>query len=109
MADKPLIWIAGEIKSPPFSAEARLEAGVLLRRLQRGENLGLPQSRPMPVIGSRCHELRIQDENIKWRIFYHLSADAIVLLGVLRKTTRTTPDEVLKACQKRLKLYQSIP
>ena len=35
MAAKPLIWIAGEIKTLPFSAEARLEAGVLLRRLQQ--------------------------------------------------------------------------
>ena len=36
-ADKPLAWLHGEIKTPPFSADARLEAGVLLRRLQRGE------------------------------------------------------------------------
>ena len=60
--DKPLLWLHGEVKSPPFSAEARLEAGVLLRRLQRGKTLSLPQSRPMPAIGARCHELRIVDE-----------------------------------------------
>jgi hypothetical protein len=57
--DKPLAWIAGEIKTPPLSAEARQEAGVLLRRLQRGETLSLPESRPMRSIGQRCHELRI--------------------------------------------------
>lgn len=51
-ADKPLVWMEGEIKTPPFSGEARIEAGMLLRRLQRGENLGLPHSRPMPDIGS---------------------------------------------------------
>ncbi len=44
-SDKPLVWIHGDVKSPPFSAEARLEAGFLLRRLQRGESLGLPQSK----------------------------------------------------------------
>ncbi len=32
--DKPLVWLHGEIKTPPFSREARIEAGVLLRRLQ---------------------------------------------------------------------------
>ena len=35
--DKPLVWLHGEVKSPPFSGAARLEAGLLLRRLQRGE------------------------------------------------------------------------
>lgn len=56
--EKPLVWLHGEIKTPPFSSEARIEAGVLLRRLQRGEKLSMPQSRPMSVIGSGCHELR---------------------------------------------------
>lgn len=59
--DKPLVWLHGEIKTPPFSREARVEAGVLLRRLQAGEKLALPHSRPMPSVGARCHELRIPD------------------------------------------------
>jgi len=27
--DKPLVWLHGEVKSPPFTAVARIEAGVL--------------------------------------------------------------------------------
>jgi hypothetical protein len=38
-ADKPLVWLHGEVRTPPFSKEARVEAGVLLRRLQRRETL----------------------------------------------------------------------
>ncbi|HET7699063.1 MAG TPA: hypothetical protein VFK57_25315 [Vicinamibacterales bacterium] len=38
-ADKPLVWLHGEVRTPPFSTEARIEAGTLLRRLQRGERL----------------------------------------------------------------------
>jgi len=34
-----LVWLKGEVKSPPFSPEARLEAGFLLRKLQMGESL----------------------------------------------------------------------
>ena len=49
--DKPLAWLRGEIKSPPFGIAARVEAGYLLRRLQAGEMIGLPMSRPMPAIG----------------------------------------------------------
>ena len=99
----------GEIKSPPFSGVARIEAGVLLRRLQRGEGLSLPHSRPMPDIGSRCHELRVRDEGKNWRIFYHLASDAVVLLEVHNKTTQKTPQTVLETCKRRLKIYQSIP
>ncbi len=49
--DMPLVWLKGEVRTPPFSPEARLEAGFLLRRLQKGESFGLPHSRPMPAIG----------------------------------------------------------
>ena len=69
-SEKPLVWLHGEIKTPPFSKEARLEAGFLLRRLQRGETLSLPHSRPMPSIGRSCHELRIRDANQTWRAIY---------------------------------------
>jgi len=61
VTDKPLRWLAGEIKTPPFSTSARIEAGVLLRRLQRGERVGMPVSRPMPEIERGCHELRVKD------------------------------------------------
>jgi hypothetical protein len=50
--DKPLVWLAGEVKTPPLSRPARIEDGMLLRRLQRGEVLSLPHSRPMP--NHRC-------------------------------------------------------
>jgi hypothetical protein len=49
--DKPLVWLHGEVKSPPFSQGARIEAGLLLRRLQQDENLHMPHSRPMPANG----------------------------------------------------------
>jgi hypothetical protein len=66
--DKDVVWLHGEVKTPPFSALARVEAGILLRKLQMGESLGLPQSRPMQIIGNRCHELRIVDRDVNWRI-----------------------------------------
>jgi hypothetical protein len=59
--DKPLVWLHGVVKSPPLSPEGWLNAGILLRRLQRGDVLPMPDSRPMPAIGPRCHELRLRD------------------------------------------------
>jgi phage-related protein len=64
---------------------------MLLRQLQQGEKLGMPRSKPMPEIGARCHELRIRDQNQNWRIVYRLDDDAVVVVAVFNKTTRTTP------------------
>jgi len=101
--DKPLVWLHGEVKSPPFSPSARLEAGFLLRKLQRGETLSLPHSRPMPSIGNHCHELRINDRNGTWRIIYRIDPDAIVIVEVFEKKTPRTPRRVIEICQQRLR------
>jgi phage-related protein len=103
--DKPLVWLHGEVKTPPFSKGARIEAGYLLREVQRGTALSLPQSRPMPGIGSRCHELRVVDEGKTWRIIYRTDRDAIVIVEVFTKKTTKTPKAVLGACQRRLQEY----
>lgn len=103
--DKPLRWLHGMVRTPPLSSEARIEAGYLLRRLQRGESLGLPHSRPLPVIGPRCHELRLVDRDSTWRIAYRIDVDAIVILDVFSKKTQALPDSVRRACQQRLKDY----
>jgi phage-related protein len=105
MADKPLLWLHGEVKTPPFSSTARIEAGVLLRRLQRGESIALPHSRPMADVGKACHELRVNDETRTWRIMYHVDVDAVVILEVFSKTSRATPVAAMKTCRKRLKQY----
>ena len=105
---KPLVWMHGEIKTPPFSREARLEAGFLLRKLQLGESLSLPHSRPLPVIGKACHELRTIDKNKTWRIIYSIEIDAVVILEVFAKKTNKTPKRVIEISQQRLNLYREI-
>ena len=107
-ADKPIVWLRGEVKTPPFSKEARIKAGYLLRLLQRGETLGLPHSRPMPAIGPRCHELRINDAAATFRIMYRADSDAVVILEVFSKKTRQTPKTVLEACKRRLCDYDRL-
>ena len=104
-ADKPMVWLQGEVKTPPFGNQARLEAGLLLRRLQQGQGLSLPHSRPMPAIGRQCHELRIGDRDQTWRIVYHVAPDAIVILDVFSKKTQAKPVQVGGVCQKRLAAY----
>ncbi len=104
-SDKPLAWLAGEVKTPPFSREGRIAAGLLLRRLQRGESIGLPHARPMPEIGAGGLELRIRDRGQSWRIMLRVDTDAIVIAEVFQKRTRTTPNRILRVCQERLRRY----
>jgi len=103
--DKPLVWLEGEVKSPPFSSAARLEAGYLLRQLQAGATLGLPHSRSMPSIGRRCHELRINDRDKTWRIVYRTDPDAIVIIEVFEKKSQQTPRHIVETCKARLRRY----
>jgi len=104
-SDKPLVWLHGEIRTPPFSQAARIEAGYLLRLLQKGQPVGMPRSRAMSVVGPRCHELRVRDAGADWRIVYRLDSDAVVILEVFSKKTRTTAKTVIDACTRRLREY----
>lgn len=103
--DKPLVWLGGEVKSPPLSKEARIEAGHFMRCLQAGVTLAMPHSRPMPGIGPRCHELRINDEASTWRIVYRTDDDAILILAVFQKKTSKTPQPVIENCRRRARKY----
>ena len=87
---KPLVWLSGEVKTPPFTAEGRMEAGELLRALQEGQ------------------ALRVRDAGQNWRIMYPIDKDAVVILEVYGKKTQKIPDEVIDRCKDRLKKYDAI-
>jgi len=106
MSGKPLRWLHGEVKTPPMSVDARREMGMWLRELQDGERPSMPHSRPMPDLGFRCHELRVNDRNKTWRLIYRTDPDAIVILEVFEKKTSQTPQQVIENCRRRLSLYQ---
>jgi phage-related protein len=72
---------------------------------QQGAVLSLPHSRPMPQLGARCHELRIGDEAVTWRVLYRADQDAIVIADVFAKKTQQTPKGVLKSARRRLREY----
>jgi phage-related protein len=104
---KPLVWLHGEIKTPPFTPEGRQEAGMLLRLLQEGEVLAMPHAKPLPTLGPRCGALRVRDGGHNWRIVYRNDSDAVVVLEVYSKKTRKMPDEVIDRCHNRIKRYET--
>jgi phage-related protein len=105
MADKPLVWLHGELRTPPFGGAARVEAGVLLRRLQRGERLAMPFLKAITTVGPRCFELRVTDEARDWRIVLRIDPDAIVIAEIFLKKTAQTPVRVIATCRRRLRYY----
>jgi phage-related protein len=104
---KPLVWLHGEVKTPPFTPEGRQEAGMLLRLLQEGERLGMPQAEPLPDVGARCGALRVRDAEHNWRIMYRIDTDAVLVVDVYPKKTRKIPDEVIERCKQRLRQYDA--
>ncbi len=68
----------------------------------------MPHSRPMPIIGPGCHELRVQDEKATWRLVYFIERDAVTILDVFEKKTSKTPERVVEACRRRLKAYKAL-
>lgn len=65
----------------------------------------MPYSRPMPSIGPRCHELRVTDKKVVWRLIDRIDDDAIALVEVFKKKTAKTPKPIIDVCKSRLKDY----
>lgn len=103
--DKALVILSGEIKTPPISRAARREMGFLIRQLQQGLKLTMPHSKPMPSIGKRCHELRVNDQNQTWRVIYRTDRDAILVCAVFSKKSGRTPKTVIEKCKRLLREY----
>lgn len=81
---------------------------MLLRLLQQGEQLNMPQAEPLPNVGSRCGALRVRDAEHSWRIMYRADSDAVLILEVYSKKTRKIPDEIISRCKDRLKRYDAV-
>ena len=104
---KPVAWLVDVWKAPPMSREAAIEAGYLLRKVQQGKRLTMPDSLPFPDIGKRCHELRIKDGEKKtwWRIAYRTDKDAVVVIHWFEKKSNRTPKREIETCKARLRSY----
>lgn len=94
-------------KSPAFirdqSPSLKREIGEALRDLQKGINIGLPLSRPMPSIASGAHELRMRTATATVRVFYFVKlADTILVFHGFQKKTQKTPAHEIALGQQRL-------
>jgi phage-related protein len=87
-----------------FPKDARTRLGKGLFRLKMGEQLQMPYSRPMAVVAAGVSELRVQDDDGIYRVFYYTTSTLGVLVfhAFVKKTQRTPPIEI-ELARKRLK------
>ena len=81
----------------------RHHIGEVLRDLQKGVHLGMPLSRPMPIIAPGVHELRVRGEGATVRIFYYVrKANAIIVFHAFQKKSQKTPSREIDLARQRL-------
>ena len=79
-----------------FPKDVRIHLGQGLFRMQLGEQVGMPNSRPMPAVAPGVSELRARGEDGIFRVFYYtaLSRGILVFHAFVKKTQRTPPLEM---------------
>jgi len=102
---KPVLFhpaARAEIQEVPKSI--RWVLGRSLWALQLGHSLGLPHSRPMPIVALGVEELRVKDESGQYRAFViRKTPRGILVLHVFMKKSRETPHAAIVLARKRLK------
>ena len=84
--------------------DVRLKLGSALMALQRGFNLGMPLSRPMPTLRIGVEELRLRGESGHYRVFYYRKAVAGILVPrAFQKKTSATPRAEIELTRRRLR------
>lgn len=89
-----------------FPKDVRIRLGKGLFRLQVGEQIGMPNSRPMPGVAAGVSELRIRGADGIYRVFYYTaSADGILVVHAFMKKTQRAPPVEIELARKRLKEF----
>ena len=68
-----------------FPQDIRDRLGKALFALQIGEQLGMPLSRPMPIVGPGVAELRVRGEDGQFRAFYFTASEEGILVVLLSR------------------------
>ncbi|MGH7964583.1 MAG: type II toxin-antitoxin system RelE/ParE family toxin [Candidatus Binatia bacterium] len=100
MADKPLVWLGSSLDEVrEFSADARREAGLQLRRVQ--QRLSPTDWRPMTTVGPGVVEIRIHTTE-EYRVLYVTKfAEAVYVLHAFTKRTQKTSPRNIMLAQRR--------
>lgn len=87
-----------------FPANVRKSMGKAILEIQKGANLLMPLSKPMPGVALGVEELRIKDVLGIFRAFYYKkSQHGILVFHAFAKKSQKTPRHEIEMGRKRLK------
>jgi len=87
-----------------FPEDVRGDLADAIARLELGQVLSMPLSRPMPGIGRGVHELRFRHRSGVYRVIYFLAGAGVVhLLHSFVKKSPQTPQQNIETAKHRLR------
>lgn len=90
-----------EILSWPI--EIKKDLGSILTKLQKGENVGEPDTKAMKSVAAGCFEIRLKGIDGIFRVFYILKTEVgILVFHSFKKKTQKTPIKEIETGKIRL-------
>lgn len=87
-----------------FPEGVKKDLGYLIHRLQKGDVLTAPYSKPMKSVEVGANELRVKDASGAYRVFYYLKTQkGILIFHAFVKKSQKTPKKEIDQGQKNLK------
>ena len=76
----------------------------MIHRLQKGDVIGVPHSKPMKSVEIGVSELRVKDASGAYRVFYYVKTNqGILVFHAFVKKTQKTPKKEIEQGKKYLK------
>jgi phage-related protein len=86
--------------------EVRKDLGAILTKLQKGETVGYPDTKPMSVVAKGVFEIRLKDASGIFRAFYLIKTEhGIVVFHSFKKKSQKTPKHEIETARSRLHTY----
>lgn len=91
-----------ELKDAP--KDVLIDVFSLFEELAAGKKLGLPISRPLPLVGKGLHELRLSGRAGEYRVFYVVKvSDAIYVIHATSKKKQTLDRKTTDLLKQRMR------
>lgn len=102
---RAVIWhLKAKVEISAYPEDVRKELGYLIYRLQLGEVLPMPHSRPMKSVAMGASELRVRGPDGNYRVFYYTkSPRGILVFHAFVKKSEQTPESEVAAGKSRLR------
>lgn len=104
----PAVTMYGPVRKEilTWPVEVKKDLGSILTRLQKGESVGEPDTKPMKSVANSCYEIRLKAADGIYRAFYILKTElGILVFHSFKKKSQKTPQKEIDTAKARLKEF----